>query len=90
MRLGSSHHALAPPIPDHSLCGFRTRPVVTIERSSRHIVVELGSFAGGLRLNPSNTSLDSPPGLAGVFTINGGTALMITAFATRLSPWRAR
>lgn len=31
----------------------------------------------------------SPPGLAAVFVISGGTALMIAAFATRLSPWRA-
>src|SRR2546422_6121077 len=34
VRLGASHHALAPPIPDHSLRGFRTRPVVT--RSEEH------------------------------------------------------
>ena len=34
--------------------------------------------------------LGSPPGLVAVFTISGGTALMITAFATRVSPWRAR
>ena len=27
--------------------------------------------------------------MAAVFTISGGTALMIAAFATRLSPWRA-
>jgi len=27
--------------------------------------------------------------LAEVFTISGGTALMIAAFATRLAPWRA-
>jgi len=30
--------------------------------------------------------LGSPPGLVAVFTIRGGTALMITAFCTRLSP----
>jgi hypothetical protein len=36
--------------------------------------------------NPSNTSLGSPPGLLGVCTIKGGTELIITAFATRLSP----
>jgi hypothetical protein len=33
--------------------------------------------------------LGRPPGLADVFTISGGTALKIAAFATRLSPWRA-
>jgi hypothetical protein len=27
--------------------------------------------------------------LANTFTIRGGTALMSTAFATRLAPWRA-
>ena len=49
-RLGASHHTLAPPIPDHPLRGFRTRPVITIERSSRHVVIELGSVGGELRL----------------------------------------
>jgi hypothetical protein len=34
------------------LRGFRTRPVITIERSSRHIVIELGSVGGELRLKP--------------------------------------
>src|SRR5229473_421956 len=43
MRLCASHHALAPPIPDHRLRRFRPRPVVTIERSSWQIVIELGS-----------------------------------------------
>jgi hypothetical protein len=28
-------------------------------------------------------------GLAGVCTISGGTALMMAAFDTRVSPWRA-
>jgi hypothetical protein len=39
--------------------------------------------------NPSKTLLGSPPGLASVCTINGGTELISTAVATRLSPWRA-
>jgi len=38
----------------------------------------------------SNTFFGKPPGLAGVCTINGGTAVMIASFATRLSPCRAR
>jgi acetolactate synthase-1/2/3 large subunit len=32
--------------------------------------------------------LAKPPGLAAVFNINGGTAAMSTALATRLVPWR--
>ena len=38
----------------------------------------------------SNTDFGNPRGFAGVFTINGGTALMIAAFTTPLSPRRAR
>src|SRR5271165_1271157 len=60
MRLGASHHALAPPIPDHPVRGFRTRPVITIERSSRHIVIELGSVGGELRLKPVKNLLGQP------------------------------
>ena len=47
-------------------------------------------LSGTAPWKPSKTSLGNPPGLVAVFTISGGTALMITAFATLLSPWRAR
>ena len=36
--------------------------------------------------SPSKTSIGRPPGLAGVFSIIGGTAPISTSFATR--PWR--
>jgi hypothetical protein len=36
----------------------------------------------------SNASIGSPPGLAPVLSISGGTALIRTAFATRFVPWR--
>ena len=85
VRLGASHHALAPPVPDHGLRGVRTRAVVSIERSSGEVVIELGPFGGERACKSSNTALGSPPGFAAVFTISGGTALMITALATRFS-----
>ena len=60
VRLGASHHALSPPIPDHPLRGFRTRPVIAIERSSRQIVIELGSAGGELRLKSVKNLLGQP------------------------------
>jgi hypothetical protein len=63
MRIGASHHPLAPPIPDHPLRGFRTRPVIAIERSSRHIVIELGSVGSELRLKPVKNLLGQPTGI---------------------------
>ena len=35
VRLGATHHALAPPVPDRGLRGLRTGPVEAIERSRR-------------------------------------------------------
>ena len=35
---------------------------------------------------PSNTSIGRPPGLAGVFSISGGTAAISAAFANRFVP----
>src|SRR5881392_2185341 len=50
MRLRATHHSLAPPIPDDTLVRFRAGPVVTVEWSSRHIVIELRALGGDLRL----------------------------------------
>ena len=36
----------------------------------------------------SNTSIGSPPGLASVLSISGGTEASRTALATREVPWR--
>src|ERR1700756_960753 len=41
MRLGASHHALAPPVPDHGLRWRCARPVVAIEGTTREIEIEL-------------------------------------------------
>ena len=47
-------------------------------------------LAASCACKSSKTALGRPFGLAGVLSISGGTALMIAAFATRLSPCRAR
>jgi hypothetical protein len=49
VRLGASRHALAPPTPDHALRGFRAGPVVTVERSSGHVIIKLDSTGAELR-----------------------------------------
>jgi len=49
VRLGASHHALAPATPDHPLRGFRAGPVVTVERSSGHVIIKLDSTGAELR-----------------------------------------
>ena len=38
----------------------------------------------------SKASIGSPPGLASVLSISGGTAATSTALATRAVPWRPR
>jgi len=70
--------ALAPPYPGanqfqiphervshHGGCKHKT--------VSRHTVIERARLAAELRLKPVKQSLAAPPGLAAVFTINGGT-----------------
>src|SRR5271168_295234 len=49
MGLGAAHHTLAPPILDNSLRNLRTRPIEAIERTRRHIEIELCPV-GGQRL----------------------------------------
>jgi hypothetical protein len=41
MRFGTPHHALAPPILDDCLRGFRTGPVVAVERPRRQLAIDL-------------------------------------------------
>jgi hypothetical protein len=48
MRLCASHDALAP-IPNHASGSLHGRPVVTVEWSSRHIIIELGPIDGDPR-----------------------------------------
>ena len=50
MCLGRAHHALAPPILDDRLRGFRTRPVITVEGAGRHITIELRAIGCELGL----------------------------------------
>ena len=60
------------------------RDFVSIDAPVEEISRRL-SFAGLVVENVEKLT----PGFAGVFTISGGTALMRTALATRLAPWRA-
>src|SRR5882762_9980522 len=50
VRLSTAHHALAPPILDHTLRCFCVRPVITVKRPSWHIQIELRPVGGNLRL----------------------------------------
>src|SRR5438093_915567 len=61
--LGPTHHALAPPVPDHALCGLRTGTVEAVERSGRDVVVELRSVRGDLRLKVVEHLLRQSPGI---------------------------
>ena len=86
-RLGAAHHALAPPIPNERLDRFHAGTIEAVERTGRQIIIELGPVGGELGLEIveyrfGQRLTDWPS----VFTINGGTALMIAAFATFLSP----
>ena len=65
VRFGTSHHALAPPVPDHPRGGFGTRSVVAIERSRRDIVVETGP---GWRRAAPETPRTYPWGALATFT----------------------
>src|SRR5260370_1550872 len=50
VRLSSAHHALAPPILNHTLRCFRARPVVSVKRPARKIQIELRPVVSHLRL----------------------------------------
>src|SRR6266536_5846643 len=50
MRLGTAHHALAPPVPNGRLDRFHAGTVETIERAGREIVIELGPISKELGL----------------------------------------
>src|ERR1700719_792181 len=50
MRLRTPHHSLAPPVLDDSLRNLCTRPVEAVERTRRHVPIELGAVIGYLRL----------------------------------------
>ena len=88
MRFDAAHHALAPPVLNDALGFLGARAVVTVKRSGRKVYVKLRPVIRDLSLKSVEDSLGRPPGLAGVFSISGGTELISTAFATRLSPWR--
>ena len=63
------------------------RELTSLAESNRKIALDRYHSVASL---PDRTQrlpdLGRPSGLAGVFTISGGTALMIAAFATFLSP----
>src|SRR2546425_1952744 len=48
MRFRTTHHALAPPVLDHSLGHLRARPVVAVEGAAREIPIELRAVGGEL------------------------------------------
>src|SRR5437667_12340319 len=60
MRLGTAHHTLAPPVPDHSLRDFRAWPVISIEWSGRQIIIELGTAGCELPLKSVKNLLGQP------------------------------
>src|SRR5437762_3714982 len=50
MRFRSAHHPLSPPIPNDWLNRLRTRPIETVERSRRQVVIEFRAVRGELCL----------------------------------------
>ena len=50
MRLGTAHHALAPPVPNDRLDRFHAGTIETIERAGGQVVIELGSVGKELGL----------------------------------------
>src|SRR5438046_5527066 len=50
MRFRAAHHALAPPVLDDRLGGFRSRPVEAIERSLWQVAIELRTIGRKLCL----------------------------------------
>jgi hypothetical protein len=50
VRFRTARYPLPPPIPNHALRRFRARPVITIERSSRDVVIELRAVVCSLLL----------------------------------------
>src|SRR4029453_12732969 len=48
VRLCAAHHALAPPVVDHTRRHFRARPVEPVEGAAREIAIELRAVAGQL------------------------------------------
>src|SRR5262245_66682322 len=73
VRLGSPHHALTPPIPNHGLGWLRAGAVVTVKRPRGKIVMKLDRLAATCACKSSNTCLGRPFGLEAVLTISGGT-----------------
>ena len=82
MRLRAADHTLPPPVLDGRL-GWLARLIVVVGGAGSE------RFAARATWKSSNTFFGNPFGFAGVCTIKGGTALMMAAFETRLSPCRA-
>ena len=53
-------------------------------------MTDLAAQAAGTLAETAVGTAGSPAGLSTVLTMSGGTALMIAAFSTRLSPCRAK
>ena len=50
MRLRAANHALAPPVGDNTFLRLGTRSVIAVERTARHISIELRTIGRKLRL----------------------------------------
>jgi hypothetical protein len=90
--LDPAHHALPPPVVDEALGHLRARPIEAKECSRRDVPKSCARSTSRAVRYASKTSKGSPPGLAAVFGMSGGTAPMRTALATRPlarpAPWR--
>src|SRR6187551_3734382 len=63
MCLGTTHHALAPPILDDRLGGFYPRTVETIEWSLRQVAIKLRAIGRKLRLHSLEHFFGKPAGI---------------------------
>ena len=66
---------------------FCVRPIGSIERRA-DVFEELRAVGEDAGSNLVESLYRQAPGLTGVFSISGGTALICTALATRFVPWR--
>src|ERR1700676_3418981 len=63
MRLGATHHTLAPPVRDDGLRGSSARAVVAIERTLRKVAIKLRTIGGELRLKSVKNVLGKAAGI---------------------------
>src|SRR5689334_754531 len=91
MSVGAAHHALAPPVVDHSMRDLCAWTIKTGERTRCHFEEELRPICCQRGAEAVEHLDRRAIGFFWVLSINGGTALTRTALATRPCgrPWRA-